>query len=50
MTNTDNIANLLIEAREPDEDSSTSVVNHAGTSLGKSSDTFTGFLDDLTAG
>ena len=48
MTNTDNIANLLIEAGEPDKDNSTAVVIYTGTSLGTSSDTFTGLLDDLT--
>lgn len=47
MTNTDNIANLLIEAGEPDKDNSTAVVIYTGTSLGTSSDTFTDFLDDL---
>ena len=49
MTNTDNIANLLIEAGEPDKDTSTAVVIYTGTSLGTSSDTFTGLLDDLTS-
>ena len=44
---TDSITNLLIEAGEPDKDTSTTVVIYTGTSLGTSSDTFTDFLDDL---
>ena len=49
MTNTDAIADLLINAGEPDKDSSTAVMVYKGSSLGTSSDAFLGLLDDLTS-
>jgi len=49
MANTDVIADLLINAGEPDKDSSTALMVYKGSSLGTSSDAFLGLLDDLTS-
>lgn len=49
MTNTDAIADLLINAGEPDKDSSTALMVYKGSSLGTSSDAFLELLDDLTS-
>lgn len=49
MTNTDAIADLLINAGEPDKDSSTALMVYKGSSLGTSSDAFQGLLEDLTS-
>ena len=49
MANTDAIADLLINAGEPDKDSSTALMVCKGSSLGTSSDAFLGLLDDLTS-
>jgi hypothetical protein len=49
MANKDAIADLLINAGEPDKDSSTALMVYKGSSLGTSSDAFLGLLDDLTS-
>ena len=49
MANTDAIADLLINAGEPDKDSSTALMVYKGSSLGTSSDAFLGLLGDLTS-
>ena len=49
MANKDAIADLLINASEPDKDSSTALMAYKGSSLGTSSDAFLGLLDDLTS-
>jgi hypothetical protein len=49
MANKDAIADLLINAGEPDKDSSTALMAYKGSSLGTSSDAFLGLLDDLTS-
>ena len=49
MANTDAIADLLINAGEPDKDSSTALMVYKGSSLGTSSDAFLGLLDDLAS-
>ena len=49
MAYKDAIADLLIDAGEPDKDSSTALMVYKGSSLGTSSDAFLGLLDDLTS-
>lgn len=49
MTNTDAIADLLINAGAPDKDSSTALMVYKGSSLGTSSDAFLELLDDLAS-
>ena len=49
LANTDAIADLLINAGEPDKDSSTALMVYKGSSLGTSSDAFLGLLGDLTS-
>ena len=49
MAYKDAIADLLINAGEPDKDSSTALMVYKGSSLGTSSDAFLGLLDDLTS-
>ena len=49
MTNTDAIADLLINAGAPDKDSSTALMVYKGSSLGTSSDAFLELLGDLTS-
>ena len=48
MTNTDATADLLIDAGEPDKDSSTALMVYKGSSLVASSGAFQGLLKELT--
>ena len=49
MTNSDTVAQLLINAGEPDKDSSTTVIAYNGFNLGAGSEAFEALLDDLSS-